>query len=629
MIVKIVACLALLSKCCAIAATSGFLLGVDYSEWFDPNATQIATDSSGALYILSTVQAPAGAISHVTKLSADGKTILWQNELGFAATTMAVDPNGGVYVIPAAQPGDTSLFVEKLTAGATGVVWKTAVGFSVWPQVPVPPVLAADSQGRAYVTGGSTDTEGTVVRLNAAGSAIDYTAHVAGIPSSIAVDGSGTAFVAGYVPSNAFTSTSFLARLAPDGSVGYYSSGLANSSAFPTSTVAVDASGDAALRWASSGDILQRFDSVGNVVFSKSIPAEQPALYRPELAMDAYGNAYVLGSPSVLYSVRDSLATCGTTLLSVIAPDGSLLQGTYVPHAANVFLAFLAPLIVTGPGSTLFLVVPADGSFAPTRTGPFPAGSFGTNFLQHLSPNTNAQTYPLACLGNAASYDSTSPLAPGEIVALFGNGLGPQEGIQTSATLQSPFPTKEGDVQVTFDGTPAPLMWVQDAQINAVVPWSLTPGQTTQVCVSNNTVKTNCLTWPVAQTAPGVFTVDGVYAAALNQDGTINSAENPAPQGSVVTVFATGLGPIAPPQADGSLVGLPLPTNTLSAALCGLDSTLQGPVTLPWDGTTVGPAPNVQGDVPQMFAAAPAAGSAACVWTGSQLFSVYYVYVPE
>jgi uncharacterized protein (TIGR03437 family) len=179
-----------------------------------------------------------------------------------------------------------------------------------------------------------------------------------------------------------------------------------------------------------------------------------------------------------------------------------------------------------------------------------------------LSPNASAQTSPLACLGNAATYNP-GPIAPGDLITLFGNGLGPQQGIQTQATLQSAFPTQMANVEVTFDGTPAPLLWVQDAQINVVAPWSLTPGQTTQVCVSYNGAKTNCLTWPVAQTDPAVFTLGGWYAAALNQDGTINSADNPAPAGSIVSVFATGLGPITAPQADGTLVGLPLPNNVV------------------------------------------------------------------
>ena len=90
-------CLALLSANGATAATSGFLLGVDYSEWLAPNARQIATDRSGALYILSAFAISTDTPpSWVTKLSADGKTILWQNKLGFAVSTMAVDPNGGV-----------------------------------------------------------------------------------------------------------------------------------------------------------------------------------------------------------------------------------------------------------------------------------------------------------------------------------------------------------------------------------------------------------------------------------------------------------------------------------------------------------------------------------------------------
>lgn len=195
--------------------------------------------------------------------------------------------------------------------------------------------------------------------------------------------------------------------------------------------------------------------------------------------------------------------------------------------------------------------------------GPFSASKgFGANFLLQLSPNANPGTFPLACVRNAASY-GIGPIAPGGILALFGNGLGPQQGIQMQATPQSPFPTQAANVQVTFDGTPAPLLWVQDTQINVIAPWSLTPGQTTQVCASYNGVKAKCLNWPVAQTSPGVFTVDGSHAAALNQDGTVNSAANPAARGSIVSVFATGLGPITPPQSDGTLVGVPLPANDL------------------------------------------------------------------
>jgi uncharacterized protein (TIGR03437 family) len=263
-----------------------------------------------------------------------------------------------------------------------------------------------------------------------------------------------------------------------------------------------------------------------------------------------------------MHPVTNSVAPCGSAWLSVFAPDGALLQTTYIPGGAiTVFTA----LVATSPNSTVFVVDTADATFAPTQTGPFPANPAYGEILLRLSPNANAQTFPLACVGSAATYN-TGPIAPGEMATLFGNGLGPQQGVRTEATVQSPFPTQAANVEVTFDGTPAPLLWVQDTQINVAVPWSLT-GATTQVCVTYNNVRTNCLTWPVAQAAPGVFTVDGVHAAALNEDGTINSAANPAKADSIVAVFANGLGPISPPQADGSLVGLPLPVDVLPLKL--------------------------------------------------------------
>jgi uncharacterized protein (TIGR03437 family) len=242
-------------------------------------------------------------------------------------------------------------------------------------------------------------------------------------------------------------------------------------------------------------------------------------------------------------------------MLAVYAPDCSLLQRTYIPGGQG-FGGFNA-MVATGPNSTVFVLDAAAPSFTPTDTGLFPAGQENEPMLLRLSPNPDAQTLPLACMGNAATYDNIAPIAPGEIVTLFGNGLGPQQGIQTQATLQTPFPTQEAGVEVTFDGKPAPLLWVQDEQINAVAPWSLTPDQNTEVCVSRNNVKTNCLTRPVGQTSMGVF------LAKLNQDGTVNSAKNPAAPGSVVVVFATGMGPIAPAQADGALVGPPFPANVL------------------------------------------------------------------
>ena len=588
--------LILFSAMCVAASSPSLVLAVNYSEWLDPAllVSAIATDGSGALYILSN---PVGASSTVMKLSADGKTIVWQNQLGFAASTMAVDPGGGVYVVPQRTQGNNAVSVAKLAASGTGLAWTMPAGFTALSE----PVLTVDSQGRAYVaaqyiTNNYITQTSDVVRVNAAGSGLDYTAQVMGVPSSIAVDQTGAAYVAGTETNAQGVNTGFLARLAPDGSAGFYS-------IFPFGqgqTVAVDASGNIVTL---GNGLLQRVNSSGAVTLSTPVGSQGWFL-----ALDAAGNAYVTGITNGLLAVKNSLAPCGlgptpTQFVTVIAPDGSTLQTTYIPGADNSGgYPLIATGVATGPNSTVFLVARAGPSFAPTQPGPFPAGTSGSSFLTSLSPNATEQIYPLACMGSAAGL-GVAAIASGELIALFGSGLGPQQGVQTHATLESPYPTQAAGVEVFFDGLAAPLLWVQDGQINAVAPWSLTPGANTQVCVTYNDSNTSCLSWPVVETAPAVFKVDGTYAAALNQDGTVNSANNPAPVGSIVTVFATGLGAITPPQTDGTLVGSPLPSNALPvsvAATYTIGIPFGMPVTVPFKVLYVGPAPDEVAGVSQI-----------------------------
>ncbi len=622
-------CLILFTATAAMGASSGFQLGVAYSEWlnFSSNSgAQIATDSSGSLYILSNTLVSNVASSTVTKLSADGKTLLWQNQLGFAASAMAVDPNGGVYVVPVRQQTDTSAYVAKLSAGGMGLAWKTSVGFL--PQSP--PALAADSQGRVYLAAqyavnNFITRTADVVRLKADGTAIDYTAQVMGTPTSIALDQSGAAFVAGSAVNTQGVGTGFLARVASDGTAGFYS-------VFPvgfSETVAVDANGNVALFGVG---VVQRVDSTGAVTAKTTVGG--PAV---SFALDAAGNAYVAVVSNQLYPVRNSLATCrfdpSTTLsgyselLTVIAPDGSILQTTYIPGGNDLG----SPLLAAGPNSTVFVVATAGPGFTPTQAGPFPAGTTGGIFLSSLHPDAASQTYPLGCAGSSASL-AIGAISPGELVTLFGNGLGPQTGLQPQATLLTPYPTRAANVQVTFDGTAAPLLWVQDSQINLVAPQALAPGRNTQVCVSYNNANTNCLTLPVVQSTPAVFMIDSRYAAALNQNGTLNSASNPATPGSIVTVFATGLGPVTPSQSDGALVGLPLPTNVLTfgvEAIYTVGIPFGVEVDVPFDVQYAGPAPFQVAGVSQInFRIAPYASYGAIYLHVGSIFSPgFTIYV--
>jgi uncharacterized protein (TIGR03437 family) len=113
---------------------------------------------------------------------------------------------------------------------------------------------------------------------------------------------------------------------------------------------------------------------------------------------------------------------------------------------------------------------------------------------------------------------------------------------------------------VTFNGLPAPLLYSSNGQINAIVPWGIQGAPTANVCVVYQSNTTNCMAMNVTSVAPGIFQMPSGYAAAVNQDGMINSPQNPAATGSVISLYVTGLGPVSPMPADGSIVGFPLPT---------------------------------------------------------------------
>ena len=218
---------------------------------------------------------------------------------------------------------------------------------------------------------------------------------------------------------------------------------------------------------ASTASAILRFNPQGTaVLFSKYLPA--PASW---LAVDASGNTYVAVFAGANYPVGNSLATClaqGTAALTVLDSSGKALQSTYIPGASG--FSYEPPPV--GLGNNSVYVVGSSG-LDSTPTQQLAGSSLqGFSLLTSLTPNLNAPVVALACIGNAASYDSTG-IAGGELVSLFGQGLGPATGTQPQVSLQTGFPEQFEGVQVTFNGTAGPLLYVQDGQINAIAPWAL------------------------------------------------------------------------------------------------------------------------------------------------------------
>lgn len=640
---------------CADAATADnrFLLGLDYSKPVGFGLTgpssgilATATDGSGALYLLAATDANglpatsvlgpfyAGTNYYVTKVTPQGDQV-YLAVLGFAANGLAVDPGGNAYVTGAT-------FVAKLNATGTAFLYKVDLGQGVNPGP-----IAVDPSGRAYVAGtaaasalqttpnafqpASREGGPFVARLNLNGS-VGYATYVGTDPlnngiAAIAVDATGAAVLLGVTDGLMPTTAgaylqsavaggvmAFLAKLNPEGSGLVYST-LTGADIEQPNGLALDANGNAVVSvlagYPNSRNVIKAFNADGTkLLWTRALPL---TLSRNAMATDGAGNTYIVGITNLAnVPVKNSLVSCGSVFLNVYGPSGEPQQSTFLPSQGLSSVG-----LTTAPDGAVYVVGNPD---QPQTPG-------GRWLLLHLSQHPNATPLQLACVGNAGSYDP-GPVAPGELVSLFGQGLGPADGAQPKVDLKKGFPNQLANVQVTFDGKPAPLLYVQDSQINAIAPWSLTVGATTEICVVYNSTKTNCLQRPVANAAPGVFTTDGTYAAALNQDGSLNSGSNPAKFGSMVSVFATGLGPISPAQPDGAIVRMPPPVNTLQWGVVNYFITLQtGPELTYMDVQYAGPAPFVVAGLSQInFKAAVTAFQSLQLVLGSIVSPPFYVW---
>jgi uncharacterized protein (TIGR03437 family) len=194
------------------------------------------------------------------------------------------------------------------------------------------------------------------------------------------------------------------------------------------------------------------------------------------------------------------------------------------------------------------------------------------------APDPQATAPFISAVASSASY-ATDAVSPGQLVAIFGSSLGPSTPSSLQLDASGNVTNSIGGTQVLFDGTPAALIWTSANQVNAVVPFGIS-AQTTQIQVQYQGQASDSVAVAVAPSTPGIFSLDGSGAgpgAILNQDGSINSAAQPAAAGSSVTLFATGAGQLSPAGVDGSVVtasNLPVPTLPVSVQIGGVDASV-------------------------------------------------------
>jgi Beta-propeller repeat len=253
--------------------------------------------SSANFLVAAAFQATLGGgqDGFVTKLNAAGNGVIYSTYLGGSlddrGSSIAVDSSGFAYVagntssfnfpiasaLQSSNGGATDAFVTKLSATGSALIYSTYLGGSGVENVELGRSIAVDSANNAYITGmtasvnfptfqplqaslgGSNDA--FVVKLNAAGTAFVYSTYVGGSSidygESIAVDGSGNAYVAGFTSSPDFPSVNadqpaiggsydaFIAKLNASGSALTDTDFLGGSGADSGYGIALDTSGSA------------------------------------------------------------------------------------------------------------------------------------------------------------------------------------------------------------------------------------------------------------------------------------------------------------------------------------------------------------------------------------------------
>src|SRR5262249_12717906 len=332
------------------------------------------------------------------------------------------------------------------------------------------------------------------------------------------------------------------------------------------------------------GGVISTYAGTGTAGFSGDNGlATQAQLTNPlGLAVDGAGNLYV--ADYLNHRIR-KITTGG--VISTVAGTGTAgFSGDGGPATAAM-LRF--PRAVAVDGASNIYIADANNArireVTPDGVIRTIAGTGGVNFVGDGGPAAQAQFFPW---GLAADNDGTlyvsdyynqririiqparitpstvlnaasllpGAVAPGEIITVNGMAIGPAAQLTSQPDAAGVIEGTLGQSQVLFDGIPAAVLDVQASQLHAVVPYELAGQTKTRRQVVYNGKKTNAVALTVAETAPGIFTVDSSgkgQAQIANADGTANAAGNPATAGDVVVISATGEGQTNPGGVDGMI----------------------------------------------------------------------------
>jgi uncharacterized protein (TIGR03437 family) len=369
-------------------------------------------------------------------------------------------------------------------------------------------------------------------------------------PSSLAIDGAGLIYFAELHGNRVgrLDADGHLSTVAGTGFPVFNGDGPANrANLTKPAGIAIDHSGNLLIADTGnhrvrkvSGGIITTIAGTGQQSFcGDSGPANQACLDTPmDVKADALGNIYIADTGNHRIRRIDASGT-----ISTVAGTGTAGRGPDGVAATSSALNYPSAMALDG-NNDLYIV---DWQNYLIRKVSFPAISGGG-------------------IVNGASF--TAPVSPGSIISIFGTNLAPS----TAGSNGAPLLTSLSGVTVEVNGAPVPLYVVTPGQINAQLPYEVAAGAAALV-VATDSGRSAPAAFTVSSAAPGIFVYAGSSRAiAANQDGTLNSPDNPESRGRVIVCYVTGLGTVDPPVPTG----LSAPLDVLSRASAQVSATIGG-----------------------------------------------------
>jgi uncharacterized protein (TIGR03437 family) len=534
--------------------------------------------------------------------------------------------------------GRTDGFVAKIASGGNEVQWATYVGGSDADNVAA---LAIHRDGSVSCAGSTNSqnfpqrlsplapvgkSDGFVTRLTAGGDAIMSSMVLGGSEDdralALSVDANDASLIAGWTGSRDFprsgglqnmfgggTGDMFLMRAASDGlttslaptplvvssSVVSFVSVVGQSRPPAPAPIQVTAAGPAPVtftvdwtlggsgNWISAGPERAETPATVNVFANPATLA--PGTYQGMVRLTPVAG----GTPSTI-NVTFQILNPSAELTSVSpswVPAGSGDAGVTIYGRGFAEGATIRMVSEDANGTQVVTptnITPTAVTFVAPRTFLFRDTSFE---LRVLNPDAEPSNPVSLLVGGraisvapnavlSAATGAHSGLAPGQMIVIMGTGLGPGELTKADASVGF-LPNKLAGVRVLFNGLAAPLVFVWDRQICAMVPYSVTPGTYVEVVVESQNNRSVGIPVSITTVAPGIFTADSWvygYGTIWNENGSENATGNSAKKGSVVTFIMTGAGlPVAPVQ-DGRINVPPfgMPANPVSVIIDGQEA---------------------------------------------------------